>query len=147
MSRTGAYWQTGIGNFFLSECCYKFLEAWIARPGLPPMWDGRSLSFAGELWEVVNSRETGRSECLKSRQISGFMLIWGFTGIDNIGHLDWLEPGGAEKKLEQTQYELATGGAYPVRIAEALREGYDRDGMKTCMLDDYGLWMFASPHE
>lgn len=67
MARTGAYWQGGIGNFFLSECCYKFLEAWIVRPDLPPMWDGRSLSFVGELWEVINSRETGRSEYLKSR--------------------------------------------------------------------------------
>ncbi|KAF5348111.1 hypothetical protein D9756_010768 [Leucocoprinus leucothites] len=116
----------GIGNFFLSESCYLFLQAWIGLEGLPPMWDGRKLSFVGELWEVINSRETGRN--------SG-------------GWLDWLEPGGAEKKLDQTQGELSNGGILSFSIADALREGWDRERIKIAMLDDYGLWMFATPHE
>lgn len=60
ISRTGAAFQGGFGNFFLSRCCLAFLEGWIDRTQLPPMWDGRHLSFVGELWEIVNSRETGR---------------------------------------------------------------------------------------
>lgn len=60
ISRTSANFQDGFGNFFLSKCCLKFLEGWIDRARLPSMWDGRCLSFIGELWEIVNSRETGR---------------------------------------------------------------------------------------
>ncbi|KAF5349236.1 hypothetical protein D9756_009414 [Leucocoprinus leucothites] len=126
MSRTCAYWQGGIGNFFLSEACYRFLEAWIVREYLPPMWDGRVLSFAGELWEVVSSRETGRN---------------------GQGYLDWLEPGGAEKKLEQVQYHLSTGDVLPTQTAGALKEGYSRMEIKVALLEDYGYWMFTSPHE
>lgn len=63
ISRTGGLLQGGFGNFFLSKCCLGFLERWIDRTRLPPMWDGRCLSFVGELWEIINSRETGRSEC------------------------------------------------------------------------------------
>jgi hypothetical protein len=29
MSRTGASFQGGFGNFFLSGCCFRFLEGWI----------------------------------------------------------------------------------------------------------------------
>jgi hypothetical protein len=61
-TRTSSLQQDGIGNFFLSECCFQFIQAWIPIEDLPPMWDGRELSFAGELWEVLNSREKGRSE-------------------------------------------------------------------------------------
>lgn len=60
ISRTSANFQDGFGNFFLSECCLRFLEGWIDYARLPLMWDGRCLSFVGELWEIVNSRETGR---------------------------------------------------------------------------------------
>jgi hypothetical protein len=62
MSRTGASFQGGFGNFFLSRCCFGFLEGWIERDALPLMRDGRQLSFIGELWEIVNSRESGRGK-------------------------------------------------------------------------------------
>jgi hypothetical protein len=63
--------------------------------------------------------------------------------------LEWLEPGGAEQKLEQTQYELATSQneIYPEKTAEALQSGCDEDGIKKAIYDDYGYWMFVSPHE
>jgi hypothetical protein len=148
ITRTGSYWQQGIGNFFLSGCCFQFLQAWIPVEGLPPMWDGRKLSFAGELWEVLNSRETGRSEFRSSTCRSMKPVALTRHSIDDIGFLDWLDPGGAEQKLEQTQYELATGGArYPSQIAKGLREGYDKEDFKPLMLEDYGYWMFTRPHE
>jgi hypothetical protein len=62
LTRTGSITQRGFGNFFLSECCFGFLEGWIERAALPPMWDERQLSFIGELWEIVNSRKSGRGE-------------------------------------------------------------------------------------
>ncbi|KAF9447896.1 hypothetical protein P691DRAFT_730601, partial [Macrolepiota fuliginosa MF-IS2] len=125
MSRTGAYWQDGFGNFFLSECCYLYLEAWIDRARLPPMWDARVLSFEGELYEIINSRETGRVD----------------------GWLEWLEPGGPEQTLEQTQSWLATESVYPAATTEGLRNGLNREELALCIYDDYGYWMFAPPHK
>jgi hypothetical protein len=70
ITRTSSIIQRGFGNFFLSECCFGFLEGWIERAALPLMWNGRQLSLIGELWEIINSRKTGRSEWRSfSRQV------------------------------------------------------------------------------
>ncbi|KAF7770262.1 hypothetical protein Agabi119p4_6236 [Agaricus bisporus var. burnettii] len=100
----------------------------IDRTTLPPMWDERQLSFVGELWEIINSRKTGRKDD---------------------GCLDWLKPGGAENKLSQTQYNLTPYGEeiYPGESAAALQSGCDQDNLKRAIYDDYGYWMFVSPHE
>ncbi|KAF8903673.1 hypothetical protein CPB84DRAFT_1746072 [Gymnopilus junonius] len=48
------------GNFFLSEGCFRYLQAWLDFGRFPPPQHDRQLSFAGELYEVVNSRKDGR---------------------------------------------------------------------------------------
>jgi hypothetical protein len=68
--------------------------------------------------------------------------------VDRAGFFDWLQPGGAEQKLRRIQDELVRGGArYPSQIAKGLREGYDKEDFKPLVLEDYGYWMFSSPHE
>jgi hypothetical protein len=61
-----------------------------------------------------------------------------------------LKPGGAEKKLEEIQYYLTAitdGEVCPVKTAVALQSGYSYDSTKRAIYDDYGYWMFVSPHQ
>ena len=54
--------EPGFGNFFLSRACYHYLQAWIDFGRLPAPSHNRNLSFAGELYEVVNSQLEGRGQ-------------------------------------------------------------------------------------
>ncbi|KIJ61515.1 hypothetical protein HYDPIDRAFT_42495 [Hydnomerulius pinastri MD-312] len=51
-------------NFFLSEVCYHYLQAWLKLHALPPQNPDvphtPNLSFQGELYEIVNSRREMR---------------------------------------------------------------------------------------
>lgn len=47
----------GFGNFFVCTRCYVLLQAWL---DVPAPSHNRTLSFAGEFYEVVNSRKHGR---------------------------------------------------------------------------------------
>lgn len=49
-----------IANTPVCERCYYFLRSWIDWSSLPPARNGRTLSFPGELYELVNSREKER---------------------------------------------------------------------------------------
>jgi hypothetical protein len=82
-----------------------------------------------------------------SRRLEFFDIYVSYIGHD--GCLKWLEPGGPEKKLEQTQYELAAyqDEVYPVKTAAALQNGYSYDSTKRAIYNDYGYWMFVSPHK
>lgn len=61
--------------------------------------------------------------------------------------MGWLEPGGAERKLEETQDDLFEyDDVYPVKTAEALRNGSDEERIMEAVYDDYGYWMFVTPH-
>lgn len=56
-----------MSNVFFCERCYAFLEAWVDRDALPPReraFPGarEPLSFAQELYEVINSRKARRGE-------------------------------------------------------------------------------------
>ena len=51
-------------NFALHDRCYCFLKTWIDQTNLSPPSDGRTLSFAGELYEMLNSRAQLRGESL-----------------------------------------------------------------------------------
>ena len=52
--------EPGFGNFFLSQCCYHYLHAWLDFSQFPAPSHNRTLSFAGEHYEVVNSQPEGR---------------------------------------------------------------------------------------
>lgn len=67
LSRTGArnylyheLDEISTGNFFLSEGCYHYLQHWLDYSRIPKPSHDRQLSFAGELFEIVNSRKEGR---------------------------------------------------------------------------------------
>jgi len=52
----------GIGNVFVLEGCWIYLQAWL-DVSLPPRLSscsGEPLSLAGEFYEIVNSRKEGR---------------------------------------------------------------------------------------
>lgn len=49
-------------NIALDERCYYYLKFWRDASSLPPPADSRNLSFAGELYEIVNSRKKLRGE-------------------------------------------------------------------------------------
>jgi hypothetical protein len=54
--------EPGFGNFFLSRACYYYIQAWIDFERLPAPSHNRKLSFAGELYEVINSQREGRGQ-------------------------------------------------------------------------------------
>lgn len=59
--------EEGLPNFFLCERCYSYLENWLDRDSLPPRSNAfpsasEPLSFASELYEIVNSRKARRGE-------------------------------------------------------------------------------------
>lgn len=65
-------------NFALCERCYYFLKSWIDRSSLPPSI--RDLTFAGELYEVINSQEPRRGE-----NVSAFVYL---SETDEVHRLD-----------------------------------------------------------
>jgi len=55
-------------NFFLSEGCYRYLEAWVDFQSLPSRSlgfpsDPAPMTFAGELYEIINSRTQPPCTC------------------------------------------------------------------------------------
>jgi len=55
--------NNGIGNVFVLEGCWIYLQAWL-DVSLPPRLSscsGEPLSLAGEFYEIVNSRKEGRN--------------------------------------------------------------------------------------
>jgi hypothetical protein len=65
MSRITVY--EGNPNFFTSEGCYHYLQAWLDLNTMPPRarafpTDDTPLTFGGEFYEVVNSRRAVRGK-------------------------------------------------------------------------------------
>lgn len=52
-----AIFSEGFGNFFMCRMCFYMLDAWLDRSRFANIGP---LDFAGEFYEVVNSREKGR---------------------------------------------------------------------------------------
>ncbi|KDR65915.1 hypothetical protein GALMADRAFT_148294 [Galerina marginata CBS 339.88] len=110
------------GNFFLSEACFHYLEAWIDQSQFVPGTRARSLSFAGELYEVVNSRKRGR--------------------VNGVGTLQWMDYGGIENTLVRTQSYLHRGLKVPKYTAAAIRSKSTRQRVFDAILRDCGSWKF-----
>lgn len=59
--------EEGVPNFFLCERCYSYLENWLDWESLPPRSgslpsEGEALTFASELYDLVNSRKARRGK-------------------------------------------------------------------------------------
>lgn len=57
-------------NIALCERCYYYLKSWLDTENMLPPADGRNLPFAGELYEIVNSRKEERGEFIDTLLIS-----------------------------------------------------------------------------
>ncbi|KAF8154075.1 hypothetical protein B0H34DRAFT_625295, partial [Crassisporium funariophilum] len=112
-------------NFWVSEGCFHYLQAWIDFARLPAASHNRKLSFSGELYEVVNSRETGRN--------------------NGVGTLEWMNYDDIDKTLDQTQYDYHGGLQKPTNILAAIRRGAPSNEIHSAVIQDFRCWMFYSP--
>ncbi|KAF8155696.1 hypothetical protein B0H34DRAFT_860014 [Crassisporium funariophilum] len=115
--------EHGFGNFWVSEGCFHYLQAWIDFEGLPRPSHSRPLSFAGELYEVVNSREDGRWD----------------------GVVPWMSYDGIDNTLDQCQYEYYLGLRKPDHMLAAMRRLASSEEIHSAMIRDYRCWMFHAP--
>ncbi|KAI0795361.1 hypothetical protein BC629DRAFT_1262457, partial [Irpex lacteus] len=112
-------------NFFVHERCYYYLKTWIDHATLPPSHDGRLLSFAGELYELLNSREKQRS--------SDNAL---FPGVDY---------AGTEASLDQWQSFFTPCRRGVEHIKQAIKDGLRGKDLIPAILRDCRAWMFMRP--
>ncbi|KAF8155701.1 hypothetical protein B0H34DRAFT_506636 [Crassisporium funariophilum] len=110
--------EHGFGNFWVSEGCFHYLQAWIDFEGLPRPSHSRPLSFAGELYEVVNSHN---------------------------GMVPWISYDGIENTLDQCQYEYYLGLRKPDHMLAAMRRLASSEEIHSAMIRDYRCWMFYAP--
>ncbi|KAH7915361.1 hypothetical protein BJ138DRAFT_998127 [Hygrophoropsis aurantiaca] len=116
-------------NFFVSEACYHYLEEWIDRTALPSQRlsvpHTPNLTFAGELYEIVNSRAEGR-ERLK-------------------GLLPCIDYGGIEDTCEQYQDNFQPNRQGCKHIAAGINEGLSEENLLPHIIRDFQCWMFMRP--
>ncbi|PPQ96046.1 hypothetical protein CVT26_004679 [Gymnopilus dilepis] len=117
--------EDSFGNFFVSEGCYHYLQAWLDFAQLPPAQHDRQLTFAGELYEVINSRQQGR--------------------VNGMGVLSSLDYDGIEKTLDQTQYDIAENLKVPKHIVASIRNKDPPEELFHSILQDCRHWMFLAP--
>ncbi|KAH7910965.1 hypothetical protein BJ138DRAFT_1113617 [Hygrophoropsis aurantiaca] len=116
-------WDRNNPNFFVSEGCYHYLQAWIDMRNLPPPNSSQTpgLSFAGELYEIVNSRKELRDP--------------------SHGLFPCIDYGGLEDSCEQYQDEFPPG-PYFVNIARGIAEGLRGWDLLTDVMLDFNTWKF-----
>ncbi|KAI0084837.1 hypothetical protein BDY19DRAFT_997400 [Irpex rosettiformis] len=112
-------------NFAVHDRCYYYLKNWINHAGLPSPNNGRSLSFAGELYELLNSRTNPRD--------SDHSL---FPGVDY---------AGIEASLDQWQSFFTPCRKGVKYIRRAIQEGIRGKDLIPAILRDCRAWMFMRP--
>ncbi|KAH7928587.1 hypothetical protein BV22DRAFT_1058536 [Leucogyrophana mollusca] len=122
-------WDTLNPNFFVSEGCYRYLEAWVGIDGLPlrnaHVPHTRGLSFAGELYEIVNSRMEQRDR--------------------SHGLLPCIDYGDLADSCEQYQDVFPPRRKGFVHIARGIAQGLRGRGLLTDVMLDFNCWMFMRP--
>ncbi|KAF8903674.1 hypothetical protein CPB84DRAFT_1677885 [Gymnopilus junonius] len=113
------------GNFFLSEGCFHYLEAWLDFSSLPKTQHDQYLSFAGELYEVLNSREEGR--------------------VHGVGILPYIDYDGIENTMEQYQEQIADNLIIPKYTSASIRKKESSEKILESIIRDCRSWMFCAP--
>ncbi|GJE88814.1 hypothetical protein PsYK624_049010 [Phanerochaete sordida] len=121
--------EGGVPNVFLCERCYAYLEKWVDWPSLPapssaPLGDAE-LSFAAELYEIVNSRKARRDEV---------------TGL-----LPDIDYDGIEASLNQWQSHFIACRVGSTHLAHAMDTGLRGADLIPALLQDCRAWMFMRP--
>ncbi|KAF8883076.1 hypothetical protein CPB84DRAFT_194171 [Gymnopilus junonius] len=117
--------EISTGNFFLSEGCFHYLQAWLDYCRVPKPHHDRKLTFSGELFEIVNSRKEGRD----------------YT----TGALPYINYDGIENTLQQEQYEASENMKVPERTIASIRNGDPPHQILDSISRDCRAWMFRAP--
>ncbi|KDQ19414.1 hypothetical protein BOTBODRAFT_142968 [Botryobasidium botryosum FD-172 SS1] len=120
----------GNPNVFVLEGPFRYLEAWVDRASLPERRavfpeDPDPLSFAAELYEIVNTRAQPRNE------------------YD--GSLPGIDYGGIEKTCEGTQDFFQPALKRPKHMTRAIDNGVRGGDLLPAITRDFGCWMCARP--
>ncbi|KZT34100.1 hypothetical protein SISSUDRAFT_1122476 [Sistotremastrum suecicum HHB10207 ss-3] len=119
-------------NLAVSEGCYHYLQAWLDWNSFPPRSEGfpndpEPLSFAGELYEIVNSQKNGRS-------------------IESLGTLPDINYGDILATVEQWQSHYAPArNKTSKNIAYAIQSGLRGADLLPSVVKDFRCWMFMRP--
>ncbi|PSR76742.1 hypothetical protein PHLCEN_2v8227 [Hermanssonia centrifuga] len=119
----------GSPNIWLHERCYHYMQSWIDWQSLPRFIalpsSGEELSFAGELYEIANSRKQTRDS--------------------DTTLLPCVDYDGIEATLEQWQDRFAPARRGTKYLARALHEGLQGKDLFPALLKDFRAWMFMRP--
>ncbi|KAI0346160.1 hypothetical protein BDW22DRAFT_725295 [Trametopsis cervina] len=111
-------------NLAVCQRCYHYLKFWLDMSTLPASCNERSLSFAGELYEVVNSRTARR---------------------DILGLLPTLKYDGIEDTLGDWQCFFIHTRRGTKHLACAIEAGLRGSQLIPAILQDCRAWMFVRP--
>ncbi|KAI0338961.1 hypothetical protein BDW22DRAFT_1362297 [Trametopsis cervina] len=112
-------------NFDFCQRCYYYLKCWLDMSTLPPPSNQRSLPFAGELYELINSRAVRRDFP------SGLLPAINYDGI--------------EATLEQWQSFFIPARRGTKHLARAIDAGLRGKELLPAILQDCRVWMFMRP--
>jgi len=154
--------NNGIGNVFVFEGCWIYLQAWL-DVSLPPRLNSCSdepLSLAGEFYEIVNSRKE-RRKCM-SRSIACILSTPQHTHscvttdvLPAIGTLPAIKYGGIEDaydnmfhfyQIDYPDYFLGAR-AGSGHVARAIYDGLRGTDLIHALKMDFRCWMATSPDQ
>ncbi|THU79772.1 hypothetical protein K435DRAFT_697119 [Dendrothele bispora CBS 962.96] len=125
----------GSTNFFALEGPYRYLEAWIDRASLPPRsvafpQDPVNMDFAGELYEIVNSRSIVEYDWEEDR-VAGYLPCIDYDDIEKgpIGYQDEF-------------YSTRKGSRW---TSDAISQGLRGKELVPYLIRDFNAWICMPP--
>jgi hypothetical protein len=137
-------------NFFTSEGCYHYLQAWLDLERMPPRtlafpMESDPLTFNGEFYEIVNSRHGGRGNIY-------FDLVCTTNTDSHLqdelnGTLDCIDYDGitTSTKCDHVQSKFYFGRRGIKNIAQGIQDGLRGEELIPAILRDCRAWMFMRP--
>lgn len=144
----------GSPNFFTSEGCYHYLQAWLDLDGMPPRtrafpMESTPITFGGEFYEIVNARHAVRGKvlcflaCMRDADPDPQDRYMGtLNSIDYDGITATCVPIQPESYV-QDEFYLARKGVK--HIARGIRDGLRGKQLIPLILRDCQVWMFMRP--
>lgn len=123
--------RTGVSspsNIFCHIACYAYLQEWL-QCALPSRIGrlGKPLEFAGELYELTNSRHE-----------PPIALLGALPSVDYGGVLDNIRPGGSHDYIDKYRIDS-------VHTTVAFQNGARGENLLSAVLKDCRLWLFTRP--
>jgi hypothetical protein len=139
-------------NFWILEGCYRYMEHWLSRQGVPERYevfpyDQLEMSLHEELWDIINSFEGDDGRC----ELSSFLFVTRYQYLrpaKTHGLLGFMNYGLAEKLFDHDDYnhycdDVRIAGS--PSLARAIRRGRRGIELLHAIMEDFNCWFTVRP--